>query len=253
MASSALARMRSRWQAWSARFALLQAREKYLVIGAALFAVGFGGYSLWVEPVQIAKQRLHKSIAQQSHEQAQLQAQIAALLQRRGDDPDAGNRVLLAQLNDALGVADRDLHSFDAVLLSPQQAPALLQTLLSRHRGLTLLRLATLPPQPLLPVAAAGDTSAPDAAKAVKTAAADKPANKAADEAAAGGIYKHGIEIKIAGGYHDLLAYVNDIEHAPQKLLWGSLRLSSPSDKYPVGELTLTLYSLSLEATWLAV
>jgi MSHA biogenesis protein MshJ len=63
-------------------------------------------------------------------------------------------------------------------------------------------------------------------------------------------IFKHGIEIKIAGSYNDLLAYVSALEASPQKLLWGGMSLSS---QYPVSELTLTVYSLSLEAIWLAV
>ncbi len=66
-----------------------------------------------------------------------------------------------------------------------------------------------------------------------------------------GNIYKHGIEIKLAGGYGDLLAYVADLEASPQKLLWGGMRLTVK--QFPVSELTLTVYTLSLDSIWLVV
>ncbi len=230
--------LQQNWQGWAQRFATLQPREKYLVIGAVLFAILFGGYTFWIEPAQLQKTRLTKTITQQQGEQTTLQAQLLTLA-KQDSDPDAANRAALAQVQQALVDADRDIHGFDGVLVSPRQAPVLLQSLLSRHRGLTLVSLATLPPQPLItpPV----EKKAPDG----------KPAEaKQLPEAAGSNIFKHGIEIRIAGSYNDLLAYVNALENGPQKLLWGGMNLSS---QYPVSELTLTVYTLSLESIWLAV
>lgn len=233
--------LKQTWQGWAQRFAALQPREKNLVIGAVLFAVLYGGYMLWIEPAQLQKARLTKAIAQQQGEQATLQVQILALV-KQDSDPDSANRAALAEVQQALVDADRDIHGFDGVLVSPQQAPVLLQSLLGRHRGLTLVSLATLPPQPLISLPA--DKKAADGKPAE-----GKPAPEAAPEAGSN-IFKHGIEIKITGSYNDLLAYVNALETGPQKLLWGGMSLSS---QYPVSELTLTIYTLSLESIWLAV
>lgn len=224
---------RERWFDWSARFAALQKREKHLVIGAVLFAILFGGYTFWIEPAQLQKARLKKGIEQQQLEQAQLTTQLAALVAQAGD-PDATNRAALEQLRKQLADAERDIRGFDRVLVAPAQAPALLQTLLARHRGLTLVSLTTQAPRPLL---------APPEEKT--------PDGKAAPAAMPGGnIYKHGIQIRVAGSYHDLLAYVAELEGGERKLLWGGMSLAS---KYPVSELTLTVYTLSLESTWLVV
>lgn len=228
-----------RWQGWSARFSALQSREKVLVISATLVAILFGGYTLWVEPALLQAQRLAKTVAQQQEEMSQLSAQLTALAAQRSD-PDAANRATLEQIRKQLGETDREIHGFDRVLITPAQAPALLQTLLGKHRGLSLVSLNTLPPQPLI---------APPKAQAKpgeKPADADKPADMPG-----GNIYKHGIEIKIAGGYHDLLAYVGELENAPQKLLLGAMSLAVR--KHPVSELTLTVFTLSLEPTWLVV
>ena len=233
--------IKTQWAGWSARFAAMQQREKLLIIGALLVAILFGGHSLWIEPAQLQKVRLKKNIEQQQNEQGQLGAQLAVLI-AQGKDPDAANRTVLEQLHQQLSETDRDIHSFDRVLVMPQQAPALLQTLLTRHRGLSLVSLNTLTPQPLIapPEKKGGkEESAPDAAKKEKAVMLG------------GNIYKHGIEIKIAGNYHDLLAYVTDLESGPQKLIRGAMRLVV--QQYPVSELTLTIYTLSLEAAWLVV
>lgn len=231
-----MAALKARWHEWANRFAALQQREKLMVAGAVVAFILFGGYSFWIEPAQLQKARLQKTIAQQQAELQQLQAQIAVLT--KGDDPDAPNRAILAQLQNELAATEREIHGFSRVLVTPAQVPQLLQTLLTRHRGLSLVSLTTLAPQPLV---------APSPAKDDGKGAVKEPPPAAAGSS----IYKHGIEIKIAGGYHDLLAYVSELESSPQKLLWGSMRLAV--QQYPVSELTLTVYTLSLEEAWLAV
>lgn len=228
--------LRARWLAWSARFAALQQREKLLVAGAVVFAILFGGYSFWIEPAMLQKNRLQKAIAQQQAEQTQLQAQLQALA-TQGGDPDAPNRAVLARLQQELAAADRDIRGFDRALVPSEQVPALLQTLLARHRGLSLVSLTTLVPQPLV--------VPPDRKDDGKPAAAAQP------EPAGNNIYRHGIEIRIAGSYQDLLAYVSELENGPQKLLWGGMQLAVR--QYPVSELTLTVYTLSLDPAWLVV
>lgn len=222
-----LSALKAQWLAVAGRFDALQQREKLMVSGAAVLVILLGGYSFWIEPAQIKKNRLQKTIAQQQADRAQLTAQLATLATQAGD-PDAANRAALAQLQQQLLAAERDIRAFDGLLVAPAQAPALLQTLLAKHRGLTLISLTTLAPQPLIA----------------------RPAEKTHVDTG-GNIYKHGIEIKLAGGYHDLLAYVDDLEKGTQKILRGGMNLAV--QKHPVSELTLTVYTLSLESTWLVV
>lgn len=228
--------LKAHWLGWSARFAALQRREKLLVAGTAVFAILFGGYTFWVEPALLQKTRLQKTIAQQQAEQGQVQARLHALV-TQGGDPDAPNRAVLARLQQELTVADRDIRGFDSALVSPTQAPALLQTLLVRHRGLSLVSLTTLPPQPLVAPAPGRKEDGKPTAEAIPPAGNN--------------IYRHGIEIKVAGSYQDLQAYVAELESSPQRLLWGGMQLAVR--QYPVSELTLTVFTLSLDPAWLKV
>ncbi|MDP1652915.1 MAG: type II secretion system protein GspM [Rhodocyclaceae bacterium] len=236
--SGGMDKLKARWQGWSNRFAALQKREKTLIAAAVAVAILFGGYTLWVEPGQQQTDRLKKTLEQQQADLAQLQTQVAALVVR-DSDPDSGNRSALQQLRNELVAMEREIKAFDGTLVAPKQAPALLQTLLARHRGLSLVSLTTLPPQPLIEL---------PAAKAEKDGT--RPAEKT-PPMPGGNIYKHGIEIKLAGSYADLVAYVAELQASPQKMLWGGMKLTVK--QHPVSELTLTIYTLSLDSTWLVV
>jgi MSHA biogenesis protein MshJ len=105
----------------------------------------------------------------------------------------------------------------------------LLEEMLKHNRGLRLAALRTLPVA--LVVERKAET---DAAK-----------NSEA------GVFKHGVEITLHGGYADLLAYLAQIEGLPQQMFWSRLHLKV--DAYPKITLTLTVYTLSLDRTWLVV
>ncbi len=236
--SGGMGKLKSVWQGWSNRFAALQMREKYLISAALAVAILFGGHTLWVEPGQQQADRLKKTLEQQQTDLAQLQVQVGALT-AKDSDPDAANRSALQLVRNDLAAMEREIRAFDGTLVAPKQAPALLQTLLARHRGLALVSLSTLPPQPLIEL---------PAAKPVQGGA--KPVGEV-PSMSGGNIYKHGIEIKLAGSYADLVAYVAELQASSQKMLWGGMQLTVK--QYPVSELKLTIYTLSLDSTWLVV
>lgn len=218
----------ARWQDWSTRFSALRPRERALIALAIVMVILFGGYSLWIEPARLQEKQLQNRLAQQREEQGRLAEQATALAAREGD-PDAANRAALQRLQKELALTEQEIAGYGNTLIAPDQMPALLQKLLARHRGLQLLSMKTLPPRPLVE-----GTARPEGAAAVE-----------------GNLYQHGIEIKLAGGYQDLLAYVAELDASPQRLLRD--RISLAVRQYPVSELTLTVYTLSLDPRWLVV
>ena len=64
-------------------------------------------------------------------------------------------------------------------------------------------------------------------------------------------LYRHGVEIRLEGSYGQLQAYLAQLEKLQQKLLWGKLEYRVID--YPKAELTLTVYPLSPDRTWLAL
>lgn len=223
--------MNARWQALADRFAARSPRERKVIGAVILLTTVFVGYTFWVEPGQLRRSIVEKQLADNQQEITKTESVIAGL---KGTltDPDAENRQALAQARADLAAAEKDWGQYEGLLIKPEQIPQLLRSLLARRGSLSLVSLQSQSPTPLVPPK-------------------DKKGEPAQATTAGGGIYKHGIEITVSGNYLDLLAYVADLEHAPQKLLWGKMALTAT--EYPRCELTLTLYTLSRDSRWLVL
>jgi MSHA biogenesis protein MshJ len=226
--------MNALWQKWAARYAALSQREQLLIGAATLAVVFFLLLTVWVDPAAKRATAVHAQLAGQQKELDVLQAQVASLKSQLVD-PDAANRKALAELQNRLTAIDGEIGTLDDKLVPPQKMGKVLQMMLSRHRGLSLVSLRSLAPEPLL--------VPPDE----KKNAAEKSAVVVRQE----NIWRHGLEIRVAGSYADLSAYVAELERAPQRLLWGGMALKVTV--WPKSELTLTVYTLSRERDWLAV
>jgi MSHA biogenesis protein MshJ len=230
----------------AARFDKLQLKERRLVMIAAIGGVLLLGYSLVIEPAQNLAAAQKKQVAQQQTELSTLQTQLGTL-RTQAANPDAEMRKQLEDTLRQVAGIESELREFDHLLVAPEKMPALLHALLAKNRGLELVHLKTLPATPLLsPQASAGATAAPASMQAqpAKTAGAKTTPPP-------GGIYRHGMEITIAGSYADLLRYAEELQHVSPRPLWSAMQLKVV--EYPRSELTFTLYTLSLDLPWLAV
>ena len=112
---------------------------------------------------------------------------------------------------------------------------------MTRDGRLQLVSLKTLPPV-LLSESPAGDQKTePDAAKT--------PAQK--PEAGTQAVYRHAVELVVAGSYADIAAYMSQLEQLPWQLFWANAQLSV--DKHPTNTLRLTLFTLSFDKSWLNI
>jgi len=64
-------------------------------------------------------------------------------------------------------------------------------------------------------------------------------------------VYKHGVELVVKGNYTDLTQYLTRLEGLPWQMFWGKAELKV--EEYPKAALTLTLFTLSLDKTWLRI
>lgn len=219
------------WVKLKARYGALLPRERALVAAALVFGPLMIGYSLLVDPRLVQMRRLEQSIVRQTASVADMEAQVAGLQQQLQIDPDAGRKAELAALMAERDGLDGKLLQFGNALVRPEQMNALLDGLLRKNAGLRLLSLKTLAPQSILgQKASEGDK---------------KPVERTFD------LYRHGVEIRLEGRYGELQAYLEQLEKLPQRLLWGNL--SYRVIEHPRAEMTLTVYTLSPERTWLAL
>lgn len=217
--------MKVQWMKWLALFDARAKRER-LMLGAALLALVFFVFDSLLISSPLNKVRAQSALSEQREaEVASLSQQLQGLESELANSAANRTKTLLTMQSRVIEL-DARLKSFDGTLVSPQAAPGLLERLMGRRKSLQMLGLRTLAPVPAL--ARQGDAVEPEL-----------------------NVYRHGVEIRLAGTYGDLLGYLADLEGAPERLLWEGAELKV--DVYPRSILTLRVYTLSLDKAWLVL
>lgn len=227
--------MRQYWERYAAQLNARNARERALIFIMVLAVVWSLLSALLFDPLMTKKKRLTLDRSQQQTQLQQLQVQIETILHGGRVDPDAATRVRLAVLNQKLEQSRAALQSVQQNLVPPEKMARLLEDMLTQNRHLKLVSLKTLP--------VSGVLEAPSDAA---------PASTEKKVPAAGpAIYKHGVEIAVSGSYAELTQYLDTMEKLPWQMIWGKAEMRVV--EYPVVTLTITLYTLSMDKTWMAI
>jgi MSHA biogenesis protein MshJ len=232
--------MKQYWQKLSERIDALSLRERGLIFVMAVAILLALFITLLMDPLQAKRNAMSQDLLNRQAKISASQAQVQALLEAREQDPDAANKKRMEQLQQQVAEMDKTLEGVQQGLVSPERMPQLLKDLLLKNQQLHLISIKTLPVSTLVP--SKKDTAASNAKGA-------KQENKASPEEAQ--IYKHGVEITVQGTYLDLLAYLSELEGLPWRMYWGNLDLKV--NEYPQSTLVLTLYTLSLDQTWMSL
>jgi MSHA biogenesis protein MshJ len=232
--------LRMHWQNWSAQFLARPRRERAILAFALLFGGGFLLFNFGIDTVWQKTRIAQAETLAARTDLLQQKAQLAAV--QAVADPDTANRQRLAQLKTAMNAVNTRLTGFEQGMVSPTRMRGFLEDLLARNRGIELLELKTLPPEPVgTPL-----KNTPDANHQTAANNAENPTTPPAD-----GIWQHGIELRLAGSYLDLLNYLTSLEALPQRLMWNRLELKTTT--YPRNEMMLRVYTLSLDKDWLVM
>lgn len=225
--------MKRYWELARARVDGMALRERAMIFAAAAFVIIALISTMLLDPL-LAKQKAKAAqVIQQQEKMKELQAQKLVLFQAKQDDERSPLRLRQAQLKQQLQEQDSYLQGLRDRLVAPDKMAALLEQVLNKNGKLQLVALNTLPPAPLMPQ---GGNATGGAAKASNGQRQ---------------IFKHGVQITVRGAYLDLLQYLATLEKVPAQLSWGEVSFSV--EKYPDAVLVLTLYTLSLDTTWLAI
>ena len=220
---------------WAAAFDALSRRERLMLFGAGVAALLFVFYFLFFNPLFAKRAALHASIAQKQSQQVAMAKEIELTMLAHAVDPDQNARERLAALLAEGASVKEQLRQKQHGLVAPERMVALLEQLLRRHAGLRVVALRTLP---------GGSVGASPAA-----AASGDGAAKASAPAPL--LHRHGVEVVLQGSYADMLQYMQALQAMPTRVFWGQARLEAES--YPQATLTLTLYTLSMDDTWIAL
>lgn len=193
-----------------------------------------------IDPLIAKQKQLSQALVQSQAQTQALEAQMQALAEASRLDPDAPNKQRLAELDSRRKSAYAELANVKQGLVTADRMTQVLRDLLGKNPHLKLVSIKTLPATPLIEGGKLVETNAKPGVKTQeKTQVADL------------GLYKHGVEISVEGSYADLVGYLAELERMPWRVYWGGANLSAQGA--PVSRLTLTVYTLSLDKTWLSV
>ncbi len=231
------------------RFDALLPRERMTIGGSVLLGGLVFGYLTLIDP-QITRQHTQaKRINQLKGELASQEAQVAALKSQL-TDPDASTKAALQEIKKSMAAIDVRLHNVQNSLVPPEKMQGFLEGLLTKNGHLELLSLHTLAVAPLIePSSAKKQDEKPAAATSEVKSGRKDAAQKG--EPGITNIYKHTIEMRVAGSYNDISKYLAAVEAMPERIVWE--RADLVVEKYPRCVLTLTVYTLSLDKQWLTV
>jgi MSHA biogenesis protein MshJ len=231
-----MAMIKERWEQLVAKIDGMSLRERAMIFAAAAFLLVSMINAMFLDPLLAQQKKLSTQVIQQQEKMKEIQANLEALVQAKKDDASSPLRERIKLIQQQLREGEVYLKSRRDKLVPPEKMGDLLEQVLSKNGRLQLVALETLSVTPLI------ETSA------------GKPEGSAVTAKVAGQerqVYKHGVKITVRGNYGDLLQYLTALEKLPTQMFWGSAKLSVI--QHPTAELTLTLYTLSLDTVWLQV
>ncbi|BCR06407.1 hypothetical protein DESUT3_34760 [Desulfuromonas versatilis] len=217
-----------RLKTWGERLEKRSLRERALLLLGALALLAAAWHALLYQPIEERRRLLQARIQAIDVQTAQITAQGEQVIALHSQDPDQKNRLALQQLEAEIAAIGAELEGMADNLVSPREMPRLVEQVLSRQKGLRLLRMENLEPVALLeaPAGAALPGEMPN-------------------------LYRHALRIEFEGSYVDTLAYLRELETLPRHLFWDELQIEVL--RHPTSRVRLTVHTLSLKRGWIGV
>ena len=205
--------LKAQWQAWADKLAALSQRERVLIMLTGVVLVGSIATYGWRDAavVRLEQERLALSSAQRDLEIMDLENQGKQA--RLARDPDQNVRTQLAGVDEEIGKLDAALKAQTVDLIQAHEMPEVLEALLSRSANLHMVALTSLAPEPLM--------------------AGEQRIN----------LFKHGIRLKLEGGYFDVYQYLKALEALPRHFYWK--QFDYQVQEHPRAVVEMEIYTLS--------
>jgi MSHA biogenesis protein MshJ len=224
--------MKQYWEKFQTKIDAMSLRERGMVFAAIIVALIALANFFFLDPLLTKQKSLTAQMVQQQEKIKETHALMEVLVDARKNGENSPLRKQLSLAKQKIDESERYLQNLRNGLVAPEKMPDLLQQVLKKEGQLELVSLQSLPVTPLI-------TGKPETAKVASTEEAD------------GQVYMHPVKITVRGSYLELVQYLTNLEHLPMQMFWGAASLKVVQQ--PTAELTLTLYTLSLDKTWLQI
>lgn len=203
-----------------------QVRERALLLGACVLVLSGGWNLVLLEPLRAKEHEVDADVQALEQRLQALQAQADGILRAHSTDPNVELRKRADSLRRQIEVLDARIAEHTVTLIKPREVARFLEELLSEHQELRLVRLENVLPEPILD----GSQTPEDGG------------------APSSGLYKHGFEIELRGGYLGTLRYLQALESLPWNFFWETLDYET--QEYPEGKTTIRAFTIGTEEVW---
>ena len=232
--------MNKYWEILSTKVSAMSKRECILIFASLTVFLLSMADTFMLEPVFMSQKALRVQLVQQTASLAEIQAKVITVLEENSPNSNSPLRIQLNRVKKELDEGKDFLQSNREHLVQPEKMAAHLKQLLNRNGRLQLVSLQTMAVTPLM------EEPETSTMEAVDNSAPRQPVSVSSKK-----VFKHGVRLTLRGNYLDLLNYLTELERLPQLMYWAKADMQVV--KYPVTELTLVLYTLSLDKTWLQI
>lgn len=223
--------MGSYWKQFVKAVNARKQEERAVLLLALLLVLGYGGFVLLMEPLQLQHADLQRrlvvtntQILDESNKQAEINATYT-------NDPDTFARTRQGELQAAIVEADAELDRVYGQLIDPREMSLMLTRILQRETTLELVSLSNKPSELLLTTAIGDETDGGNETKVE--------------------LFRHGLQMVFEGSYLDTVRYLQSLESLDSNFFWESMQYSVL--EYPRARITLDIYTLSTQRGWIGV
>ena len=219
-----MASLQTKLKALLLRIDDLSLQERVLLLAAVLAVFVFAWQRWLMQPLDAERSGISRELANRHEQIAALDAQSAQIVERSQQDPDADTRARIADIRSRLQAAEQEFAVKTADLIEPRMMATVLETVLEKFERLEFVGVESLAPEPLIE-AKEGEAAAPP------------------------GAFRHGMRIRFAGSYLNMLAYLEALEALPYGFFWESVDYEV--GEFPDGEGSVVVYTLSQYSDWI--
>ena len=221
----------------TARFDAMSIRERVLVAGALLAALLMMWMLAVLDPISAKERALN---AEKSSLEEQIAAAKLGIESANANDPTVLALAKEKKQQATLDEINAQLASTSAGLIPPEHMVQVIQDVLSRQRGVSLVSLHNKSVTSLVQSAAPAPTTntQPDGMQGTV-------------EETMSGPFVHPVEIVVEGSYLDVLAYLQALESLDWRFYWKVLDLETKN--YPTNRVRIELSTLSMDKDWIGV
>lgn len=217
--------MRERLERLRTRIDNMSLRERALLFGVIVVVLFLVWDALLMQPLEAERKAKLARLDQVRAELTAANEQIQQILARRTEDPNAALKRELGRIEAATAALNERIGATMGTLIAPTDMARVLEDVLTRQTGLRPLKVASLPPVPVL--------------------ADDK------QEGAPAAVYRHRMQLTLTGGYLQAVAYLRALEGLPWSFYWDSVEVNATA--YPDTVVVITVSTLGLREGWIGV